>query len=987
MTASWVSYADMDGQSRAVHLMLHSDDWRIRCGAAEALARQDVTSAAQHAEAVAALLLDPEPAPRAAAAATLRRLGSLAGPAVATLVCEGSSASNSSAAAYSKDSAHQMLLELAGGDRHRQEVLLREAEARIDRSKSLGTHPGVSCTSLQFSLSDAASPQASLASISGFALQGADEAPSGAALAEVAVRELAIAAGEDAAAPTASERREDDSRSKAAHLPRTPSNVESLSSDGGTEASTSPKVMRSTSSTAAQEEECMAWPSAGVSRDKPLIFHVKGADFVAVPPPPKSRKARKYWTAPASSSSKPPLLPGTVVVTSGGRAEEVEQEDAATLFASSGVSRNRPLVFHVLGAAPVLVPPAPAEPVLPEPGMTSGYPASDDSPRRQVSASTTPATVTTPDAAALPAESAGGQFPAGEPAAPVPAQPFALVPPSGKPSGRPQVRGAPAVPAPTIILPSPSEAICQRLAALALLKKGSSAEAELQLDTLVSELSHDDPRICAVAAGVVGHIGPAAADASLPGLLRGLGSSFAFVRQACAGALGRTQAGSAAAGHLAQALSDGDPDVSRAAMISLGQLGAAAAGVAAAEQLRSADPAVRLAASRALRAMVDLSGHARHRSSSAVHRQRAAEQLLQCIEPVLSDPVLEVRCLAAKLLGRLTIECAGAADISGAVHGVSGSAVSAASVDAFVVLLKDPDVEVRLSSLDRLQHMLSSLVDAVPPDAQARWAASIAGCLQDGSEAVRKLAVGILGDMGPDGGAASVPVILGFLNNPLQPVRRAASAVLESFGGEASIHPGDRCVALLIDGDDAVRSKAACSLADLADAGGETNVTAAQAMALVRLRGDPHWCTRVAVARLLKACPSLLPAAARSSALEALLIDSDWRVQEAAQAARLGPAVQTGLDKEGSGYGAPATQPPQAARAAPRCLHEDGLREEVGPDGKTVLICDTCGQLLPDCKHDDGMREEVHRDGHSVLVCDACGVLVCDITCLGGCAS
>lgn len=67
------------------------------------------------------------------------------------------------------------------------------------------------------------------------------------------------------------------------------------------------------------------------------------------------------------------------------------------------------------------------------------------------------------------------------------------------------------------------------------------------------------------------------------------------------------------------------------------------------------------------------------------------------------------------------------------------------------------------------------------------------------------------------------------------------------------------------------------------------------------------------------------------------------------------------------------------------CLHEDGFREEVDAQGRTIEACDMCGlrkDLCSDvrgtrhdqtCAHEDGFREHVNADGKCVEVCDACG--------------
>jgi hypothetical protein len=85
-------------------------------------------------------------------------------------------------------------------------------------------------------------------------------------------------------------------------------------------------------------------------------------------------------------------------------------------------------------------------------------------------------------------------------------------------------------------------------------------------------------------------------------------------------------------------------------------------------------------------------------------------------------------------------------------------------------------------------------------------------------------------------------------------------------------------------------------------------------------------------------------------------------------------------------------KPPTSVGA--KCLHLDGLREEIGIDGVKRMVCDACGYRVAaeeqrliaedvgrtkppgrvvDCLHDDGFRDEVGENGNVYVVCDTCG--------------
>jgi serine/threonine protein kinase len=91
-----------------------------------------------------------------------------------------------------------------------------------------------------------------------------------------------------------------------------------------------------------------------------------------------------------------------------------------------------------------------------------------------------------------------------------------------------------------------------------------------------------------------------------------------------------------------------------------------------------------------------------------------------------------------------------------------------------------------------------------------------------------------------------------------------------------------------------------------------------------------------------------------------------------------------------------ASQLKPRASIGAHCRHLDGFREEVGSDGRTYSVCDTCGERIAVgeeadpaaaavnkrksrasegayCLHLDGLRDEISLDGRTYAVCDTCG--------------
>lgn len=357
-------------------------------------------------------------------------------------------------------------------------------------------------------------------------------------------------------------------------------------------------------------------------------------------------------------------------------------------------------------------------------------------------------------------------------------------------------------------------------------------------------LDDADVRIQIAAATALGKLGPCAGQHA-GAVAAKLSEPSATVRQAAAQALGLLRAVCAAA-QLAACLGDADGRVRKEAEGALVLLGPTAAAEAVASKLKSSDGAVRSVAQKTLVAMRDGEGE----------QIANMNVIISFVKPVLVDPDPDIRRSASEALVRL-----GATECDRPL-----------AAECSAARLQDRRDVVRLAAAQEL----GALGAYATPHALA-----LAECVGDESEEVRSTAATALNTLGVRG-ASAVPVLKDLLRNNRKEVRYMASKSMNTLGPEADVHVVERSVALLGDDSAAVRCRAVEALADL---GEEGLVEAGQMAKVAALKIDPFWYVRRAVATAFAKFGNVA-VQEHNRDLDVLILDSDWRVRQAANSAR-----------------------------------------------------------------------------------------------------
>ena len=333
-------------------------------------------------------------------------------------------------------------------------------------------------------------------------------------------------------------------------------------------------------------------------------------------------------------------------------------------------------------------------------------------------------------------------------------------------------------------------------------------------------------------------------------------------------ALGRLRSIDSAA-DVAKLLADSDPSVRKAAGAALASLGlnmgngaqAAASAVAhAAQQLCSTDADARKVAERTLLDFKVSNGEESHKEG--VLRLQA---LIPHLEPLLQSELADTRCAVASVIHRLRKQAE-------PVRSLTDASASAApeAVLAWLSVLDDPCEETRVAAMRKLKE--EQALSLTEPSA-----VKLARSLGDASEAVRKMAVEVVGALRGPSAAAASEVVTELLQHKLQCVRRAAAATMERLGTESAAQH----LALLADEDPTLRCNAteALSKPEVLKQLGDKDLTF-----LLSLSIDPHWAVRLAVAKCLCALsPDCLQKHYKHAVL--LAADADWRVMRCARKA------------------------------------------------------------------------------------------------------
>jgi HEAT repeat protein len=293
-----------------------------------------------------------------------------------------------------------------------------------------------------------------------------------------------------------------------------------------------------------------------------------------------------------------------------------------------------------------------------------------------------------------------------------------------------------------------------------------------------SQLSDPNPVARRSAAFALGKIGSSASSMLDPLLRKMRDDKEASVREACAYAVGEVCKGNRGAVEggaviraLQQALKDGDPLVRRSAAVSLGDIGfeAAAAVPALQEALKDTSPAVRQNAAWAL-------------------GQMKSEPSITALRRTLRDADSTVIREAAKALGHL------------------GPAARSAKPE-LLLACDNSEPETRNAAV-------ATLVGVVTKDDQDALGPLVQR-LQDRDPDVKYNAALALGNIGGDGAAPAVPVLLDMLVKGDEKQRQQAAVAISGIG-PAAVQALVPLRKALHDPDPALRMRAAVALGGLA---------------------------------------------------------------------------------------------------------------------------------------------------------------------------